>query len=278
MGNSHHSLSNSNSSNTDFSFSQRTELDPNKVNFDHDVIFPILAIGDSICKGCYRSNMGTNSEIRFHPFSVALTTLINEKFKTLPKCKVYEFGRVEETTFSLTQRLLRFLQLQNIYEDQCLHSRQGYDNIPEGYMHYRYRTIETIVNTIKDMSEQCLQQPSVSWVAICSIPSSKKDVNMNILSKKVETNEMIQHHVNEFNSMLNRKNSKRLIYVDITTPFYYLSSTPQDIQKYWSDDLLFTPEGYDKIAEIIFHSLQSHFSQHLSGTQSFFTLNEYDNK
>ncbi|EFC43356.1 SGNH hydrolase [Naegleria gruberi] len=193
-----------------------------------------MALGASITAGFYCNGL------KFHPYSTRLSKLLSN-LKNIPY-HVEPFGLSGERTDRMK---IRLDQIFNYYPPE---SFDGVIIIAGTNDLISCESDDTIGNLI-EMYERCLQYNHFRFVVACSIPSSAFDVKSEYLNKKSKINNALREFVEK------SKNPK-LLFIDLMEELNFCKCTEEEQSKYWDDPIHFTPDGYDRIADILFEKLQ----------------------
>ncbi|KAG2383685.1 hypothetical protein C9374_004356 [Naegleria lovaniensis] len=206
----------------------------------------ILALGASITAGYY------NNGLEYHPYSIKLSSLLSNFNNKQALYHVEPFGVNGERTDQMKLRLGQILNyyLPGTYQGIIIIG--GTNDLPAC-------TSDVTIGNLISMYEQGLMNDHFKFVVACSIPSSALDLKSQTENsvlmkeyskKKSEVNYAIREYVEK------SRNSK-LIFVDLMEELNYCKCTDEERNRYWDDPLHFTPEGYDRIADILFEKLKN---------------------
>ena len=198
----------------------------------------ILCIGDSITEGYY---MGGEA---FHPYSKKLTELLNAENNT-NTYNVYNEGVSGECVYQeMTGRMPLILQK---YKPLDLVIILGGTN-DLNQMNCSERNLFEHIKQLHDMAHEA----GAKTVAI-TVPDS------NVASMPIrKTREAIWKALNEKIRAYAEKRDD-VILCDLAAELPYRALNEDERLEYWDDNLHYTPRGYDRMAEIIYDSIQGEF-------------------
>ena len=197
----------------------------------------ILAFGDSLTEGwCY---FGTE----FHPYSRKLQILL----QSLPLSKSFNIvnrGVSGETTEQMQARLPQVLDKDGPFDLAIVlggTNDLGLSLDKDG---------EPLFQRLKSLHETILKGCPLS-VAL-TIPESGFDERFPALrEKRFKVNHLLKNYV--------QARKDKLILCDLSAKLPHNSLNEEDRKRFWHDGLHFSPEGYEKMAEIIFEDIKHHF-------------------
>lgn len=197
----------------------------------------ILAFGDSLTEGwCY---FGTT----FHPYSSKLQILL----QSLPVSKPFSVvnrGVSGETTEGMQTRLPRVLDEDGLFDLAII---LGGTNDLGGSLD---NNADPLFERLKSLHEMILKECPLS-VAI-TIPESGFDERYPALrEKRSKVNQLLKGYV--------QANGDRMILCDLSVKLPHNSLSEEDRIRFWHDGLHFSPDGYDRMAEVIFEDIKQYF-------------------
>ena len=212
--------------------------------------YRILAFGDSLTTG----NIGGElNEALDKPYTICLSKLLRENHPNIA-FDVNNKGIYGELVCGqMTERLPKVLMEYGPYDlviilggtNDIVEAKKGLeDTLFEGIKSLHSYVIGqgamcialTIPET--DVSFKDLRKRGLSWV---------KEEGENI---RLVVNDKLRKYVNECDN--------KVILCDLAEKFPQQSLSSVDLEKFWSDGLHFTEEGYNKMAQIIYDDMKNH--------------------
>lgn len=207
-------------------------------------IYRILAFGDSLTTG----NIGGElNEALDKPYTIRLSKLLKENHPNIA-FDVNNRGIYGELVCGeMTERLPKVLKKNGPYDLVIILG--GTNDIIEA----KKGLEDTLFEGIKRLHESVIAQ-GAKCIAL-TIPETDvyfKDLGKSGLSWVKEEGENIRLMVNDKLRRSVNECDNKIILCDLAKKFPQQSLSSEDLEKFWSDGLHFTEEGYNKMAQIIY--------------------------
>jgi len=183
----------------------------------------ILLFGDSLTEGYY--NYGT----KFHPYSIRLGELLTNDYIIENHGVSGETSRMMVPRFqtAVSNNVYKYAVILGGTNDMGDRDPKGtFRNLKSMYIEAKSRGIETFAVTVPENH----QERNLPWLT-----GVRETIN-NLIKEYCEQN--------------------GITVIDLCTKLPQLSLSPEDKDLYWDDGLHFTPEGYNKFADIVYESIR----------------------
>ena len=211
-------------------------------------LYRILAFGDSLTAG----NVGGElNEGRDKPYTIRLSKLLKENHPNtsfqLDNKGIYG----DLVCGQMTERLPKVLKEYGPYDLVIILG--GTNDIIEakkGLEETLFQGIKRLHGTVKDHGAKCIA---------LTIPETDvyfKDFGKKGLSWVKQEGENIRLIVNGKLRSSAKEYAENVILCDLAEKFPQQGLSDEDLEKFWSDGLHFTEEGYNKMAEIIYKDMK----------------------
>eukprot|EP01100_Stratorugosa_tubuloviscum_P002541 TRINITY_DN1599_c3_g1_i1.p1 TRINITY_DN1599_c3_g1~~TRINITY_DN1599_c3_g1_i1.p1 ORF type:complete len:227 (-),score=64.37 TRINITY_DN1599_c3_g1_i1:32-712(-) len=191
----------------------------------------VLAFGDSLTAGFL-------SHHQHHPYSI----LLQQKLQNyIPKSQVFCHGVSGETTKNMVKRIPTVFN--------SIHSQLFFSVILGGTNDLAYVfSVEEIVANLQKINELCLTKSK--YTILMTVPQLRdmEKLSENYHKQRNNLNYSIRKYVNQ--------NSNRTFLVDLD------QLIPNTNKHLWVDNLHFTIEGYDLMAQLIFNEIEVHLKNY----------------
>ena len=227
-----------------FYFTEIKKLIAPTVGGREDNLKVIVAFGDSLTEGLFD---WPNSR-RFHPYTIKLQKLINDKIKRLNSqltVVVKNFGiSGERLRKSMRDRLHRVIALTNPDFVIILGGTNDLLDMEKEISANDFAVqANELIRDLKALHLYC-HDKEIPTIAL-SIPETAiddRDYNATVSLMRRIINKEMEDFAN--------RSQTRTIFVDIST-----DTGRKHNRNYWDDGVHFTPMGYDRVAEIIFKEI-----------------------
>lgn len=208
----------------------------------------ILAFGDSLTTG---NIGGEENEALDKPYTTHLSKLLSEKHPD-SKFKVDNQGIYGELVCGeMTPRLPKLLRECGPYDiviilggtNDIIEPKQGLEDA-------LFEGIKSLHSEVKGHGAKCIA------LTIPETDVNFKDLGKNGLSWVKKEGENIRLKVNEKLRQSINQGDSEVVLCDLAEKFPQQSLIGEDLDKYWSDGVHFTEEGYSKMAEIIYEDMK----------------------
>eukprot|EP00794_Sanderia_malayensis_P007993 gene7993-8852_t len=199
----------------------------------------ILCFGDSLTEGWYMNGR------RFHPYSTKLQQIFLQKNKNM-KVEIISKGISGECVYpEMINRLPKVLGnsdfglviiLGGTNDLACLSKAKSIDLFQQ-------------IKNLHEVAHACGAK-----TCAMTIPQTSFDM-LPLYERTMNYREEINNKIREF--AIHNKDTVALCDISIKLPMFGINNS--DLQKYWDDDLHFTPLGYDKMAELIYESIDGFY-------------------
>ncbi|EDO48313.1 predicted protein [Nematostella vectensis] len=194
----------------------------------------ILAFGDSLTEGYYRMGFG------FHPYSIKLQGLL----QSLPASnyEIITSGWSGKTTTDLETHLRKELRKKSFDIGIILAGTNdlGVKEPEEG---------KPLFGRIKYLHELFLKHNKNTKTVALTLPETGYELSVTwVREKRKNVNEMLKAYSDE--------SAGRVVICDFAEEFPRERLCEEELNKFWDDGLHLTPQGYDRMAEIIFDALR----------------------
>lgn len=207
--------------------------------------FKILCIGDSITKGFYDAHHYK----KVHPYSWRLNNLIADNFGRNFAQVVNKGVGGETVSESLKYRLIR--ELQKTHYDMVI-VLGGVNDLVQIDVVNKVNLPREVTSMLLQASQYVNETIALTILEAYPIKKKLKYITMRAFSDKRK----------EVNRRIRRLSSKSIGICDTATLFPQLSLSDQEFSKLWREDRVHpTPEGYDKLAGIIYTCIEERLTQ-----------------
>ena len=211
-------------------------------------LFRILAFGDSLTTG---NTGGEEDKAMNKPYTIRLSKLLVEKHPNL-EFKVDNKGIYGELVCGeMTSRLPKVLKECGPYDIVIILG--GTNDIIEpkqDFVDTLFEGIKSLHSVVKGHRAKCIA---------LTIPETDiyfKDLGKKDQSWVKEEGEQIRLKVNKKLRQSICPGDHEVVLCDLAMKFPQQSLSAEDLDKFWSDGLHFTEEGYKKMAEIIYEDMK----------------------
>lgn len=197
----------------------------------------ILAFGDSLTEGW--TAFGT----KFHPYSSKLQILL----QSLPVSKPFSIinrGISGETTEQMQARLPRILAKDGPFDLAIILG--GTNDLGRSLD----KKANSLFERLKSLHEEILKECPLS-VALTIPEGGFDERNPALRKKRSKVNQLLKDYV--------QANRDKMILCDLSVKLPHKSLSEEDRRRFWHDGLHFTPDGYDRMAEVIFEDIKQYF-------------------
>ena len=196
----------------------------------------ILCFGDSLTEGWHKNGF------RFHPYTMRLAELFRVNGKD--NVELVNRGLSGETVHpEMTTRLPAILSKESPFNFAII---LGGTNDLASLSAAKKAGLFENIKTLHEMAHE-------NGVKTCAltIPNASFDV-LPSFAEYVNYKEEVNEKIKEFAA----KNSDMICLCDLSSKLPMFGVSDEHLSKYWDDDLHFTPQGYDRMAELIFKAIK----------------------
>ena len=196
----------------------------------------LLSFGDSLTEGWHKNGF------KFHPYTIRL----GELFKQIKReVEIVNRGISGEVVYpEMITRLPAILEKDEKYDFAIIlagtNDMADLDNAQKFDLFKNVKRLHEIAHE-KNIKTCAITIPQCSYDML---PQS---------GRYVKYREEVNENLREFASV----NSKLVCLCDLSRKLPMFGISDSDLMKYWDDDLHFTPQGYDKMAELIFEVIKN---------------------
>ena len=218
------------------------------INMSSQNVRRILAFGDSLTTG---NTGGEENKALDRPYTIRLSKLLSENHPSL-KFNVENKGIYGEFVCGeMTSRLPKVLKECGPYDIVIILGGTNDIIEPEqGLEETLFEGIKMLHTEVKGHGAKCIA---------LTIPETDvyfKDLRKNGLSWVKEEGEKTRLKVNQKLRSYVKECGDEIFLCDLAEKFPQQSLSAVDLEKFWSDGLHFTEEGYSKMAEIIYEDMK----------------------
>eukprot|EP00112_Aurelia_sp_Birch-Aquarium-sp1_P020721 Seg540.10 transcript_id=Seg540.10/GoldUCD/mRNA.D3Y31 product="hypothetical protein" protein_id=Seg540.10/GoldUCD/D3Y31 len=199
--------------------------------------YRILCFGDSLTEGWH------NNGFKFHPYTIRLAELFKANGKD--NVELINRGLSGETVHpEMVTRLPAILKRESPFNLAIILG--GTNDLAFLSTAKKVGLFENI-KTLHEMAHE----KGVKTCAL-TIPNASFDM-LPTFAEYVNYREDVNKRIREFVS----QKSEMVCLVDLSSKLPMFGVSDEDLSKYWDDDLHFTPQGYDRMAELIFEVIKN---------------------
>ena len=199
----------------------------------------ILCFGDSLTEGWY------NNGFKFHPYTLRL----QELFKDLGNCwksvEILNKGISGEVVYpEMVARLPKILKNEGPFDFAII---LGGTNDLADLSNAKKADLSKNIEHLHELAHK----EGIKTCAV-TIPETAFDI-LPFAAEYVKYREEVNNSIRDF--VTNHQEMVHLCDIASKLPMYGVSESER--AKYWDDELHFTPQGYDRMAELIFEDIKN---------------------
>ncbi|UJR21623.1 hypothetical protein I4U23_024701 [Adineta vaga] len=203
----------------------------------------ILAFGASLTEGYY------NDGLQFHPYTHRLSELLGSLFNTID---IHNAGVSGEAVLSSTMlpRLKQLLSSASVNQfDWVLILAGTNDTIRD------QQKASVVFKTYKLLIDECHKHGA--RVLVMTLPETIYPREFPFDVQRQEFNRLLKEELKPTN---NDKINPNIVVLDVDRLLPRHSLSANESRQIWTDELHFTPQGYDRLGEFIFEALKPFLS------------------
>ncbi|XP_057301940.1 uncharacterized protein LOC130636286 [Hydractinia symbiolongicarpus] len=210
-------------------------------------IYAILAIGDSLTEGLY----SWPKSKKFHPYTTRLQTLLSKTFHHVEVTNAGISGnRVKDIRLRLRKQLktkpYKLVLILAGTNDYIYIVKKIKRNVAD-FKHFTH-SVKQIANNIEELHSICHKERIRT--AVITIPPIQLEHQARIFTR-------YRSFINSLLKQYAESHRNVTVFIDLAASIEKQSSGENEM-KLWDDNVHFTPEGYDKMADIIYDALKDY--------------------